>query len=178
MSWRIDRPLLLRAAGLTLGGALAGLGLNAARPSGVALRGFEAPTTCDVGAEQEAPIQELDAHHASSLCGRPGVIIADVRPAAEYAAGHVAGALHLPCDASASGAEDALHRLDRAPAVIIYGESSGDALAVAETLRRRGLAGDLRVLRGGFAAWEQEGFACASGPCQQCAVTGSRESHP
>lgn len=178
MSWQIDRPLLLRAAGLTLGGALVGLGLDMARPGGVILRAFEPPTACSVGAEQEAPIQEMDAHQASSLCGHADVIFADTRPGAQFAAGHVAGALHLPCDASASGAEDALHRLDRVPTVVIYGDSSDDARAVAETLRRRGLAGDLRVLRGGFAAWEQEGLACASGPCQECAVTGSRESHP
>jgi hypothetical protein len=48
---------------------------------------------------------------------------------------------------------------------------------VAESLRRRGLHGDLRVLRGGFAAWEREGLACASGPCKDCTVAGSSKEH-
>ena len=56
--------------------------------------------------------------------------------------------------------------------MIVYGDSSDDGRAVAETLRRRGLHGDLRVLRGGFAAWEREGLACASGPCQDCPPRG------
>jgi rhodanese-related sulfurtransferase len=178
MSWRIDRPLLLRAAGLTLAGAVAGLGANAAHPSGVALGGFEPPTTCSEGATEQATIVELDAHDASALCGRAGVVFADTRPAAQFEAGHVAGAVHLPCDTRASGAEDAIRRLDRASTVVIYGETGDAALAVAETLRRHGLTGELRVLRGGFAAWAGHGLACASGPCPECTVAGSKESHP
>ncbi|MCC6556477.1 MAG: rhodanese-like domain-containing protein [Polyangiaceae bacterium] len=178
MSWRIDRLLLLRAAGLTALGALAGLGVNAAHPAGVALGGFEPPTTCTAGAAEQAPILELTAHDASLLCGRAGVIFADTRPAEQFEAGHVAGALHLPCDASASGAEEAIRRLDRAATVVIYGETGDAALAVAETLRRHGLSGELRVLRGGFPAWAEQGLACASGPCPECAVAGSKESHP
>jgi rhodanese-related sulfurtransferase len=92
------------------------------------------------------------------------VIFADTRPAARFEEGHVADAIHLPCDATALGAQAAIARLSHATTVIVYGDSSDDGRAVAETLRLRGLRGDLRVLRGGFAAWEREGLACASGP--------------
>jgi len=164
MSLRLDRPLLLRSAGLVLGGAALGLGVNAARPAGVALRGFEPPVTCTAAAELAAPVIEMDPREASALCGHTGVLFADTRPEARYVEGHVADAVHLPCDASAVGAAAALLKLDRAQTIIVYGESSADGREVAETLRRRGLAVDLRVLRGGFSAWEHEGLACASGP--------------
>jgi len=161
-----------------LGGAIVGLGLNAARPSGVSLLGFEPPTTCSAAQGQEPPLVEMDARQASSLCGRPGVLFADTRPAPRFAEGHVADAIHLPCDTSARGAEGPLRRLDQAETIIVYGESSDDGRAVAETLRRRGIKADLRVLQGGFAAWDQEGLACASGPCRECTIAGAKERAP
>jgi rhodanese-related sulfurtransferase len=178
MSWKPDRPLLLRAVGLLLGGALAGLGIDVARPGGVLRNSFSPPTACSAAADHEPPLIEMDPPSASSLCGRPNVVFADTRSAARFAEGHVADAVHLPCDATANGAEGALSKLDRAQTIIVYGESSDDSREVAETLRRRGLKGDLRVLQGGFAAWEREGLACASGPCRECAVAGAKEPHP
>jgi rhodanese-related sulfurtransferase len=178
MSWQLDRPLLLRAAGLLLGGAVAGLGINAARPTGVHLTRWSPPTTCSSAAEHDSPLIEMDPPSASSLCGRSNVIFADTRPAIRFAEGHVADAVHLPCNATASGVESTLDKLARAETIIVYGESSDDSREVAETLRRRGVKGDLRVLRGGFAAWEREGLACVSGPCRECAVAGAKEPHP
>jgi len=175
MVW-LDRPSLLRAAALVLGGAAAGLGANAVRPAGVALIGFEPPTACSAEPAGEAPVPELTPREASLLCGRAGVVFADTRSAARFEEGHVADAAYLPCDATERGAQAPLDRLGRAQTVIVYGDSSDDGRAVAETLRRRGLRGDLRVLRGGFAAWEQEGLACASGPCNDCSLASSPES--
>jgi len=179
MSLRLDRPSIFRASVLVLGGGALGLAGNVARPGGVALRGFEAPTTCTAAADAAEPpsVLEMDPHEASHLCGRDGVIFADTRPAARYAEGHVANAVHLPCDATAAGAEGALKKLDRAATVIVYGDSSDDGMAVAESLRLRGLHGDLRVLRGGFAAWELAGLACASGPCKDCMASGASKEH-
>jgi rhodanese-related sulfurtransferase len=179
MSLRLDRPSIFRASVLVLGGGVLGLAGNVARPGGVALRGFEAPTTCSAAADTAEPagVLQMDPHEASHLCGRAGVIFADTRPAPRFAEGHVANAVHLPCDTTAAGAVDALKKLDRAATVIVYGDSSDDGMAVAETLRRRGLSGDLRVLRGGFAAWEREGLACASGPCKDCMATGAAKEH-
>ena len=57
---------------------------------------------------------------------------------------------------------------------------AGDSLRYAHVRAERvigtmplGLRGDLRVLEGGFAAWEKQGLACASGPCHECTVAGS-----
>lgn len=175
MSLRLDRPSVLRASVLLFAGGALGLVGNVARSSGVALRGFEAQTTCTAEAAALPPIVEMMPHEAVHLCGRAGVIFADTRAATRFAEGHVADAVHLPCDASATGAEAAIKRLGKAQTIIVYGDSSDDGHAVAETLRRRGLEGDLRVLHGGFAAWEKEGLACASGPCRECTVTGTKE---
>ncbi len=178
MSFRLDRPLLLRAAALLLGGSALGLGINAARPTGVALFGFEPPTACTAAEALDAPVVELTPLEASGLCGHSGILFADTRTAERFAAGHVADAIHLPCDASASGAEIALGEIRHAQTVVVYGESTEAASEVAETLRRRGLKTEVRVLRGGFAAWEQEGLACASGPCPGCSVTSGKEHSP
>jgi rhodanese-related sulfurtransferase len=180
MSFQLDRPLWARAAVLLLGGGAAGLGVNAVRPGGVALRAFQPPTTCTAeAAAGEAPIVELTPREASFLCGSAGVVFADTRAYARFEEGHVADAVHLPCDATELGAKAAIAHLSHAQTVIVYGDSSDDGRAVAETLRHRGLRCDLRVLRGGFAAWEKEGLACASGPCTDCAsVAGSRERSP
>lgn len=157
-----------------LGGAAAGLGANAVRPGGVALLGFEPPVTCSAEPAGEGPVIEITPREASLLCGSAGVVFADTRDAARFEQGHVADAVHLPCDSTEIGAQAPLDQLDHAQTVIVYGDSSDDVRAVAETLRRRGLHGDLRILRGGFAAWEQEGLACASGPCKDCTLAGSR----
>ena len=174
----LDRPLFVRAAALLFGGAALGLGINAARPSGVALAGFEPPTACTSAAVQEAPVIEMTPREASTLCGQPGTVFADTRTSERFAAGHVADALHLPCDTTASGAEVAMKELGHARTVVVYGESTEAAYEVAETLRRRGLEMDIRVLRGGFEAWEQEGLACASGPCPGCAIPHRKEQSP
>jgi rhodanese-related sulfurtransferase len=175
MSLHVDRPVLLRAAVLVFGGGALGLGTNAVRPGGVALRGFEAPTSCpsESAGALEIPVVELAPREASLLCGQAGVVFADTRPVARFEEGHVADAVHLPCDATEAGAQAVIGRLANATMVIVYGDSSDDGRAVAETLRRRGLHADLRVLHGGFAAWEREGLACASGPSVGQSIAGS-----
>ena len=173
----LDRPVLLRAAVLLLGGGALGLGANLARTGGVALVGFQAPTTCtaEAGGTPLAPVVELTPREASFLCARPGVVFADTRSAQRFQDGHVADAVHLPCDATESGAQSVIGRLSNAELVIVYGDSSDDGRRVAETLRRRGLHADLRVLHGGFGAWESEGLACVSGPSEERSIAGSTE---
>jgi rhodanese-related sulfurtransferase len=177
MSLHLDRTMVFRAAVLVVGGGALGLGANAVRAGGVALFGFEPPSTCsaDGPGAHEAPIVELTPRDASFLCGQAGVVFADTRPAARFEEGHVADAVHLPCDASEAGAQAVIARLSNAKTVIVYGDSSDDGRAVAETLQRRGLRAELRVLHGGFAAWENEGLACASGPSVDRPIAGSTE---
>jgi rhodanese-related sulfurtransferase len=152
-------------------GAGAGLASNALRPGGLRVSAFEAPAVCEAAETAGAPL-EIDPAEAATLCGRPDVVVADARPENRYAEGHVAGAIHLPCDATGAVAAEALAKLEGVRTVVVYGETTADAQPVAASLRRRAHHAhpDLRVavLRGGFAAWSSTGQACASGACSDC----------
>lgn len=98
----------------------------------------------------QMPVDEL---RAELLEKRPGLQLVDVRRAAEYAAGHVPGAVNVPLDRL----EGAARNLDRAqPTVVIcaggYRSSMGAGL-----LRRTGF-GDLYNLVGGTSAWIAAGY--------------------
>jgi rhodanese-related sulfurtransferase len=164
---------LVRACVLAAAGAALGLAVNAARPGGLRIFAFAPPTMCD--GEAAAP-GELAPDEAAALCGRADVVIADTRPAARYAEGHVANAIHLPCDAGGAVASEAMAHLSAARTVIVYGEDTDDARPVAASLERRLHAGGARVavLRGGFSAWSRAGQACASGACDDCKAELSR----
>jgi len=97
-----------------------------------------------------------DAERASL----PHTLFLDTRSPAEFAAGHVAGAVALSytdLDSQWTPAFDA--RLRRADTIVIYGsseETDVEQLA-AQELHRRGLPPP-QVLAGGVAAWQQAGL--------------------
>ena len=162
---------VIRAIVLVVAGAALGFAANAARPHGLRIAAFAAPVECS-GGEAGAPSPTvMSPAEASSLCGQPSVVIADTRPANAFAEGHVAGAVHLPCDAGGKTADDALAHFSHAQTIVVYGVSTADARPVADTLQRRHPDVRVAVLDGGFAAWSQAGLACASGPCDECKQT-------
>ncbi|HEX3696857.1 MAG TPA: rhodanese-like domain-containing protein [Polyangia bacterium] len=170
------RASIVTRAALLLGLSMAlGLAANAVRPNGVGLRSFAAPTICATtgaaGAASAAPpLTVVAPEDAVGLCGDPQTVIADVRPAGEFAQGHVTGAIHLPCAASGSVADAAAGQLGGRRTLIVYGDDTADAQVVADEMRRRINRADLRVLvlAGGFPAWSRAGLACSSGPCPDC----------
>ncbi len=180
------RPELLRALGrnelagaawralvLAVAAALVGFAYNHVRSDRVALTGYSPPTSCTGEAEATA-VTAISASEVASLCGDRDVVVADVRPPERFEQGHVAGAIHLPCSASNDAARVADTLLEGKRMLVVYGETSDDARPVAESLLRR--RGDkpleVRVLEGGFSAWFQGGFACSSGPCDDCQKKG------
>ncbi|MES1207275.1 MAG: rhodanese-like domain-containing protein [Pseudomonadota bacterium] len=187
-----------RSAILVATGALLGLAINAVRPDGVSLRAqgasARAPGMCAQPAAPanaaERSIEVLAPEQAAALCGDPRTLVADSRSAAEFAAGHVTGAIHLPCASTRGAASAALDLLVGKQALIVYGNDTSDALPVADELRRRSghLSADTRassdplatsdirvaVLAGGFSAWSQAGLACSSGPCGDCQAPDHR----
>jgi rhodanese-related sulfurtransferase len=169
--------IVIRAIVLVVGAAALALVVNAVRPGGLRVASFEAPAVCDQAEAAGAPL-EVGPDEAARLCGSPDVVIADARPANRFAEGHVAGAIHLPCDATGSVAADAMSHFEGKRTVIVYGETTADAQPVAASLRRRYHRPGVRiaVLRGGFQEWSQAGLACASGPCDEC--TTGQVSHP
>jgi rhodanese-related sulfurtransferase len=174
--------LVARTACLLGAGIALGFAINAARADGVRFGSFAAPTACtdatataaSSSATAGAPVTEILApRDAALLCSDPGAIVADVRSAARFAEGHVAGAIHLPCAASGRVVSDAAERLGGKRTLIVYGEDTDDALPVAEEMRRRvGRSGRrIVVIDGGFTRWSQANLACSSGPCPECAAT-------
>jgi len=169
-------PTVIRALVLVVAGAAVGFAGNAARPHGLRAASFAPPTECS-GGEHGAPSPTvMSPAEASSLCGQPGVVIADTRSESAFAEGHVAGAVHLPCDAGGQTAVDALAHVEHAQTIVVYGASTDDARPVAESLQRRHPDVKVAVLDGGFAAWSSAGLACASGPCSECKA--SKASNP
>lgn len=170
--------LLGRTAFLSLLGALAGLILNGLRPDGVALRAAPPAAVCKAP-DAVRPVERLSPEQANSLCADPTVLVADARSSTAFAAGHVAGAVHLPCAAPGGLASEVPRILQNRKTVVVYGDDTEDALAVADGLRRRNSNTSLRVavIEGGFSAWDQAGFACSSGPCPECSE-GRHEHAP
>jgi rhodanese-related sulfurtransferase len=165
-----------RAVALVVAGAALGLAVNAVHPGGVRFATFSSPVACtqaeSAGSKPGAgaEVSLLSPTEVAALCADPTVLVADARPAARFAEGHVVGAIHLPCTSSQGAASAALDRLSSRKTLVVYGEGTDDALPVAEEMRRRTTRSDVRiaVLAGGFPAWNRAGLACASGPCAAC----------
>lgn len=87
------------------------------------------------------------------------VALLDVRPADEYAAGHIAGAISIPMDQLAARAGE----LPRRKEIVAYcrGPYCVMALTAVELLRRRGFRA--RRLAEGVPGWRGRGYAVARG---------------
>lgn len=79
-----------------------------------------------------------------------GTVILDVRPTAEFDAGHVPQARRI--GAAVEKDDPALTALDRSKPCLVYGGDGTAAEEVAARLRKHGFA-QVRVLEGGVQAW-------------------------
>jgi rhodanese-related sulfurtransferase len=157
--------MIAHTIALTAIGALVGLLVNALRPDGIALfKPFvsDAEGAAECVAASTPP--RVDVAAARGLLESREAVFGDVRTAGEYAAGHVIDAVHLPCSADAPRW---LASVDKTTTVVVYGTGDSDADQVAQSLGANGYS-DVRVLSGGFAAWQDGGGSAASGPCEAC----------
>lgn len=114
-------------------------------------------------AEAKARIREITAADLQPLKDR-GVPVIDVREPAEYAAGHLPGAVSIPRGVlefevdghpAVNGERDpALAHRDRP--VVLYCRTGGRSALAAEALQRLGFAQPLS-LAGGFTGWVDAG---------------------
>ncbi len=156
----ISRTLVLLACGSALGFVV-----NWVRPNGVPLQPVEKVAVCEAARPDDLVVIAPD--DAAALCEEIGALVLDARSEEAYAEGHVAGAIHLPCrDNPLDGNMAGL--LATANLILIYGNSTEDARPVAQSLMQRSYQ-DVRILEGGYAAWEAAGQGCVSGPCEGCA---------
>lgn len=97
-----------------------------------------------------------------------GLVIGDLRPADRYAAGHIAGAIHLPCEGQKG--LSALRGLAPGTALLLYDADgrSGELSTAAATAALRGVS-TVYTLSGGFSAWLRAGLDAESGTCDHCA---------
>lgn len=156
--------VLTRTAALLAVGSVLGFTVNWIRPGGVPLRRVEKVAMCEAAAPEELVV--LSPDEAAALCAEVGAIVLDVRSEEEFARGHVAGAIHLPCHANPLGG-DISGLLATANLILIYGADTEAARPVAQSLVQRSYA-NVRILDGGYAAWEAAGQGCVSGPCETC----------
>jgi thiosulfate/3-mercaptopyruvate sulfurtransferase len=119
---------------------------------------------------------------AGALGTDGGGVAVDVRDEASYRAGHVRRAVHLAGLAAVAGAAPAELRRDLGAlgisgneTVVLYDGGGDPADGTARLFWRLAAAGvsRLRVLRGGFAAWQAAGLAAESGapPAMPAAFT-------
>ena len=112
---------------------------------------------------------------ATRRCAACTAGFVDARTAAEFAQGHVTGAVHLPPSGHPDEAT-AVAALRAFPLVVVYDGGYACALAedVARRLERAGLP-DVRVLDGGWRGWLAAGGPGESGACSACeAAPGGR----
>jgi rhodanese-related sulfurtransferase len=83
---------------------------------------------------------------------RSGATLLDVRENAEWNAGHVPGAVHLPAK---NVAAQALKRLPKGRSVVVTCRTGARSRGVTRILREKGI--DAVNLSGGMAAWESAG---------------------
>jgi rhodanese-related sulfurtransferase len=105
-------------------------------------------------------LQVISRAELKRLIGRRDVVVLDVRPAVEYEAGHIAGALSVPIDELARRLRDLPEGID----VVAYcrGRYCVYADDAVRALRRRGF--DAARLEDGFPEWAHAGLPVQTGP--------------
>lgn len=111
------------------------------------LAGLTLCTACRSPSDTTATVQPLDTQQAADAIAS-GVTTIDVRSDAEWSAGHVAGARHVPVDNIATVLPQL--NLDPHAPVLLYCAAGGWASRAAETLRAAGFSRVSVLKPGGF----------------------------
>jgi 3-mercaptopyruvate sulfurtransferase SseA len=163
--------IVVQALALSSAGILVGFAANTFSPHPARLDEPVRAVAEAPGAVCQLPGQlpttpRISVQEAAPMCAACSAAFVDARSAAEFTAGHVAGALHL---APGDPADVVLWRLSGFRTVIVYDRdpSCQQADAVAQALVAKGVP-DVRVLTGAWPAWLEAGAPGASGPCALC----------
>ena len=103
-----------------------------------------------------ATIPQITVAELRSLLGKEGLQVVDVRRPAEYAGGHVPGAVPAPLDRIGAEAD----RLDPSRPTAVVCAGGYRSSAATSLLAARGFK-DLRNVLGGTAAWVDAGYEVA-----------------
>ncbi|MFO7304610.1 MAG: rhodanese-like domain-containing protein [Gammaproteobacteria bacterium] len=94
------------------------------------------------------------------LLANSGAVVVDVRSAAEYEAGHIIDARHIPAAELASRA-DSLKKYKDKP-ILVYCDNGFVSAKAAHTLKQMGFT-KVVSLRGGLVSWRQENLPLVKG---------------
>lgn len=122
----------------------------------------EATSLSAVPAASVAPASgaELDAAGFAAAAKRPGTQIIDVRTPAEFAEGHLAGAVNIDVQAPDFAARIA--QLDRAGTYAFYCRSGNRSAAALAQMAGAGFT-NIYHLGGGIGAWQEAGGEVVTG---------------
>ena len=98
------------------------------------------------------PGREVSPGEAVQLINRRDAVVLDVRDAAEYKAGHITNARHVP-EGEIEARMKELEKVKTKP-IIVSCARGNRSMTVANRLRALGFA-EVFSLRGGLAAWQQ-----------------------
>ncbi|HEX2892709.1 MAG TPA: rhodanese-like domain-containing protein [Marmoricola sp.] len=132
------------AALLLLGGT--GLGVAACGSTDQA-------SSTSAGASTSA-VATVGAEEFATAAAKPGTMIIDVRTPAEFAAGHLAGAVNI--DVQGSSFADAVAELDPSASYAVYCHSGNRSSVATSYMAGHGFK-NLVELAGGITAWEADG---------------------
>jgi rhodanese-related sulfurtransferase len=107
---------------------------------------------------REAPTAD-EITLAAAKAQQSALLWIDARPSADFARSHIPEAFSLSLDEWDTRIVDVLARWQPGTRVIVYCDDRAcrTSSTVAEKLRREYQFDDVRILHGGWAAWQQEG---------------------
>lgn len=108
-------------------------------------------TTIDLVQEAKSEITEITVQQADDLLAS-GSIALDVREPAEYEAGHIADAKHIPRGILEFMIADHPDFQDKNASVVVYCKTSGRSALATATLQQLGYT-QVHSMLGGFDAW-------------------------
>jgi rhodanese-related sulfurtransferase len=117
----------------------------------------------DLVADAKTRIGEISASDTAAAAKQdPRLLIVDVREPAEWAEGHIPGALLVPrgmlearADLEYANREPRL--ADRQQAIVLHCASGGRSALAADVLQAMGFT-NVRSMAGGIAAWKEQGL--------------------
>lgn len=142
---------------VTTSAAVLALGLSAAGCSGSPEVSATAGSTASVA---PAPAATLDASEFAAALKRPGTTVVDVRTPAEFAQGHLPGAVNL--DVSSPDFTQRLEALDVAAPYAVYCHSGNRSAAALAQMSALGFTAAYH-LGGGVSAWTDAGGELVTG---------------
>jgi rhodanese-related sulfurtransferase len=157
---RVPRAVPPRRRSARTGLALLALAGALVAPAVASCSSGEEGGTGATQAVPAAPQHRAPAEFAR-VASAPGAVVLDVRTAAEFAAGHLPGAVNL--DASAADFRERLEVMDRSTTYAVYCQSGRRSAAALATMADLGFTQAVD-LEGGIGAWTAAGGEVVTGP--------------